>query len=71
MRKLCSVILGLVFAASIGLTACAKKEAPPPPPPPPPMAPSTTDNAMAPGDNAAMKPGGMEKPGEAPMGEKK
>lgn len=73
MRKFCSVLLGLVFAASIGLTACAKKEAPPPPPPPPPMAPSTTDNTgMMPGDNSAMPPGDMEKQEmDKPMEEKK
>jgi hypothetical protein len=36
MRKYWALFLGLLLAATIGLSACAKKEPPPPPPPPPP-----------------------------------
>ncbi len=59
MRKYWALFLSLVFAASIGLVACAKKEAPPPPPPPPAEAP-----AEAPADNAAMAPAEAPKPME-------
>ncbi len=64
MRKYMSLLLGLVFAASIGISACAKKEAPPPPPPPPP--------ASAPSDNTGMAPGGEKGMNQqAPMNEQK
>jgi hypothetical protein len=67
MRKLWALFLSLVFAASFGLAACAKKEAPPPPPPPPAEQAAPADNAaMMPADNAAMPPAGMEKPMEEP-----
>ena len=58
MRKYWALFLGLLLAATIGLSACAKKEEAPTPPPPPPAA------APAPGmDNAPMAPA---PPAEAP-----
>lgn len=59
MRKYLSLLLGLVFAASIGVSACAKKEAPPPPPPPAPAA-APSDNAAAAPSNAGMTPEGAQ-----------
>ncbi|HEY7585886.1 MAG TPA: hypothetical protein VH866_05195 [Candidatus Deferrimicrobiaceae bacterium] len=56
MRKYWALFLGLLLAATIGLSACAKKEEPPPPPPAPP--------AAAPADNAAKAAPAM--PAEAP-----
>jgi hypothetical protein len=46
MRTYLSLFLCLCVAASVGLVACAKKEAPPPPP----------AEETAPADNAAMAP---------------
>lgn len=61
MRKYWALFIGMLLAATIGLSACAEKKAPPPPPPPPP--------AAAPADNMAQPPAapaeGM-KPMEAP-----
>lgn len=57
MRKYWALFFGMMFAAMIGLSACAEKKAPPPPPPPP---------AEAPADNAAMAPAA---PAEAPKPE--
>jgi hypothetical protein len=50
MRKYLSMMFVLMLAATIGLSACAKKAEPPPPPPPPAAAPM--DN-MAPAAPAA------------------
>ncbi|MGB6411520.1 MAG: hypothetical protein WBF16_10025, partial [Candidatus Deferrimicrobiaceae bacterium] len=55
MRKYWALFLSLVFAASFGFVACAKKEAPPPPPPP----------AEAPADKGAMAPAEADKAMEA------
>jgi len=64
MRKYWALFLGMLFAATIGLSACAEKKAPPPPPPP---AAAPADNAMmAPADNAMMAPAEAPKPMEAP-----
>jgi hypothetical protein len=60
MRKYWALFLGLLLAATIGLSACAKKEEPPPPPPAPPAAPA------APADNAAKAPAAPAAPAEAP-----
>ncbi len=59
MRTYLSLFLCLCVAASVGLVACAKKEAPPPPP----------AEETAPADNAAMAPSeGMEATKEAAEG---
>jgi hypothetical protein len=62
MRKYLAMLFVLMLAATIGLSACAKKEAPPPPPPPAP--------AAAPADNAAKAapaaPAAPMAPAEAP-----
>ncbi len=55
MRKYVALFLGLLLAATIGLSACAKKEAPPPPPPPPPAV-----------ENAVPAPAPPAPPAEAP-----
>ena len=54
MRKYLSMMFVLMLAATIGLSACAKKAEPPPPAP-----------AAAPADNAA-KPAAPAAPAEAP-----
>ena len=48
MRKYLAMMFVLMLAATIGLSACAKKEEPPPPPPPAP--------AAAPADNDGRRP---------------
>lgn len=59
MRKYLAMMFVLMLAATIGLSACAKKEEPPPPPPAP-AAPA------APADNAAAAPEAPAAPAEAP-----
>jgi len=53
MRKYLAMMFVLMLAATIGLSACAKKEEPPPPPPPAPAA-APADN-MAPAAPAALR----------------
>jgi hypothetical protein len=58
MRKYWALFLGLLLAATIGLSACAEKKEPPPPPPAPPAAPAA--------ENAAPAPAAPAAPAEAP-----
>jgi len=53
MRKYLAMMFALMLAATIGLSACAKKEEPPPPPPPAPAAPAAPADNMAPAAPAA------------------
>ena len=53
MRKYLSMMFALLLAATIGLSACAKKAEPPPPPPPPAAAPTMPADNMAPAAPAA------------------
>lgn len=53
MRKYLAMMFALMLAATIGLSACAKKEEPPPPPPPAPAAPAPPADNMAPAAPAA------------------
>jgi hypothetical protein len=53
MRKYLAMMFTLMLAATIGLSACAKKEEPPPPPPPAPAAPAAPADNMAPAAPAA------------------
>ncbi len=66
MRKYLALFFMLLLAASIGLSACAKKEEAPVAPPAPAAEPAAPAAPAAPADNAAPAAPAAPAPAEAP-----